>query len=56
LKPEGRKSLIYNAGKHKIKAQKINPGWWEDIIVPSKRKARRVVKSFCNTFKGKLNG
>ncbi len=54
MKPEGRKKLIHNVSKHKIKAQKQNPGWWEDLIEPSKRKARRLSKSFCNTFKGKI--
>ena len=53
MKPEGRKSLIHNAGKHKIKAQKQNPAWWENMIIPSKRKVRRSIKSLCNKFKRK---
>ena len=52
MKPEERKALIHDAGKHKIKAQKQNPGWWEDIIEPSKRRMRRQVKEFCQNLKG----
>ena len=52
MKPEGRKSLIHSVAKHKLKAQKQNPGWWEDIIEPSKRRARRKIKLLCNKYKG----
>ena len=44
MTPQGRKKLIHNIGKHKLKAQKKNPGWWEDIIEPSKRRDRQESK------------
>ena len=56
MKPLGRKKIIHNSGKHKLKAQKQNPGWWEDIIEPSTRRDRQESKQqikniICNLSK-----